>query len=104
MSVRGHKMSSLFAMRGGQLEYVRPGAVYRRLRPDRASEIAEILAVYADPSGIPHFRYNVMIASAHGPTVREGPRVLAAKIFLDQYGERLFQGRHETPLERRRAG
>jgi len=103
MSVRGRKMSSLFYMRGDRLEYVRPGAAFRRLRSDRAIETAEILAVYTDPSGIPHFRYDVVITSAHGPVVREGPRVLAAKSFLDQYVERLFQSGDEMPLERRRA-
>ena len=90
---RGRKMTSVFCEREGVLEYVRPGARFRRLTGDETIETAEILAVYTDPYGVPHFRFDVLFEGPDWPTVREGPQVLSVKTFLA-----LFQVRVEETL------
>lgn len=90
------KLTSVFCLRGKAVEYIRPGAIFRRIRADQTTETAEIVDVYSDPSGIPHFRYDLTFERPHWPAVREGQRVLSARTFFDQFSERL-----EAKLDRR---
>jgi hypothetical protein len=85
----GRRMASIFCLRGDRLEYIRAGSTFRRVRGDRLIETAEINAVYADPSGIPHVRYHVVFKNAGRPAVREGPRVLAVKTFIETFTQRV---------------
>jgi hypothetical protein len=86
---RGRSLTSLFVMRGGALEYIKPGGIFRRTREDAVVETAEIIAVYNDPSGIPHVRFDVVFEKPDCASYREGPRVLAVEIFFEKFDERV---------------
>jgi hypothetical protein len=86
---KGRKMASVFCLRGDRLEYIRAGSAFRRVRADRAVETAEVSSVYADPSGIPHIRFDVVFENASREPVREGPRILAVKAFIETFTERV---------------
>ena len=94
MAHNGRKLTSGCCKRGKSVEYVRPGAVFRRVRTDQITETAEIVEVDTDSVGIPHFRYDVTFKHACHPVTHEGLRVLAARIFFDQYDQRLEKGRN----------
>ncbi len=89
MVERGRSLTSLFVMRGGALEYIKPGGVFRRTRKDATIETAEIIAFYNDPSGIAHVRFDVVFEKADCASYREGPRVLAAGTFFETFDERV---------------
>lgn len=89
MSEQRRSLTSLFVMRGGALEYIKPGGVFRRTRKDATTETAEITAVYNDPSGIPHVRFDVVFEKAGCASYREGPRVLAVETFFETFDERV---------------
>ena len=89
-------MASVFCQRQGALEYVRPGAMFRRALPDHMVETAEVLAVYTDPYGILHFRFNVTFEMPHRPPICEGPLVLSVKAFFDRFRERVNDPASET--------
>jgi hypothetical protein len=82
-------MPSVFCLRGDKLEYIRAGSAFRRVRLDRMTETAEISSVYADPSGIPHVRFDVVFENPDRAVVREGPRILAVKTFIATFSERV---------------
>ncbi len=89
MTEQRRSLTSLFVMRGGALEYIKPGCVFRRTRKDAMIETAEITAVYNDPSGIPHVRFDVVFEKPDCASYREGPRVLAVKTFFQNFDERV---------------
>lgn len=89
MTEQRRSLTSLFVMRGGELEYIRPGCVFRRTRKDATIETAEITAVYNDPSGIAHVRFDVVFEKPDCAAYREGPRVLAAASFFETFDKRV---------------
>lgn len=91
MTSNGRKLTSVFCKHGKATEYVRAGDVFRRVRPNRMTETAEIVEVYTDPAGILHFRYDVVFERDNWEPMREGHRVLAAKSFFDQFNERHYK-------------
>ena len=86
---KGRRMASVFCLRGDRLEYIRAGSTFRRIRRDRMVETAKISSVYADSAGIPHVRFEVVFHNASRAAVREGPRVLAVKTFIEMFTERV---------------
>ncbi|HVO15707.1 MAG TPA: hypothetical protein VMV26_10860 [Alphaproteobacteria bacterium] len=86
---KGRRMPSVFCLRGDRLEYIRAGSAFRRVRPDRMTETAEISSVYADSAGIPHVRFDVVFENPNRAAVREGPRILAVKTFIEMFSERV---------------
>jgi hypothetical protein len=86
---RGRRLASTFYLRGDRLEYIRAGSAFRRARPDTMIETAEINAVYTDSAGIPHVRFDVVFENPNRAAVREGPRILALKTFLQMFTERV---------------
>jgi hypothetical protein len=86
---KGRKMASVFCLRGDRLEYIRAGSAFRRVRADQMIETARINSVYANSAGIPHVRYEVVFESLSREAVREGPRILAVKTFIEMFTERV---------------
>jgi hypothetical protein len=85
----GRPLVSMFLMRRGkQLEYVRPGASFRRLTAEKVDETVEITAVAVDSYGIPHVRFKVSFRRPDGGRFDGGVRMLALKTFATQYRER----------------
>jgi hypothetical protein len=74
--------------RGGQMEYVRAGAAFRRVRRDETVETAQISQVYIDPQGIPHVRFDVHFKHPRRSAYKDGPRVLAISTFFQTFQER----------------
>ena len=89
MTGQRRSLTSLFVMRGGEVEYIKPGCVFRRTRKDAMVETAEITAVYNDPSGIAHVRFDVVFEKPDCASYREGSRVLAAETFFKTFEERV---------------
>lgn len=86
----GHPLVSMFLMRRGKkLEYVRPGASYRRTTAEMVDEAVEITAMQVDAFGIPHVRFRVSFRRPDGKQFDGGVRMLALKAFGTQYRERL---------------
>lgn len=88
---KGRRMASVFCLRGDKLEYIRAGSAFRRVRPDKMTETAEINSVYANSSGIPHVRFDVVFENPNRAAVREGPRILAVKTFIEMFSERVVR-------------
>jgi hypothetical protein len=88
---KGRRLASIFCLRGDKLEYIRAGSTFRRARADSMTETAEINAVYADSAGIPHVRFDVVFENPNRATVREGPRILALKTFIQMFNERVVR-------------
>ena len=85
----GHPLVSMFlTRRGKQLEYVRPGASYRRMTAEKVEETVEITAMAVDSFGIPHVRFKVSFRRPDGKQFDGGVRMLALKEFGTQYRER----------------
>ncbi len=71
------------------LEAIRAGCVYRRVRADNMVETASVLEITDDSFGIPHVRFRVSIGGADRFLFRDGPRLLALRSFAEQYRERI---------------
>jgi hypothetical protein len=71
------------------LDVIRAGSVYRRVRRDNTVETATVLAIRDDSLGIPHVRYRISIGRADHHVFEEGPRVLSLSCFAEHYLERL---------------
>lgn len=57
---RGRERSSIFVKRGRRaVEYIRPGASFRRIKPDKSVETARILSVVLDGLRIPHVQFEL---------------------------------------------
>jgi hypothetical protein len=85
----GRKLKSMFMMRGNTLEYVSAGSSFRRVREDDMHETARIDAVYTDPAGIPHVRYDVVFEKPNRAPHHEGPRNLALRTFFQNFSQRV---------------
>jgi hypothetical protein len=92
----GHPLVSMFLMRRGRgklLEYVRPGAIYRRMNAGQVEETVTVTAMGVDSFGIPHARFKVSFRRPDGKQFDGGERMLALKAFGGQYRERFFDER-----------
>jgi hypothetical protein len=67
------------------LDAIRTGSVYRRVRADRTVETAKVIAIDNDPFGIPHVRYEVVFGRPDRAPLAEGPRILALSRFAETY-------------------
>jgi len=86
---RGRERASIFFKRGREMEYLRRGMVFRRMKPDRSVETAQVLSVILDGLRIPHVRYEVAFRRpGHSGAVSEGPRMLALSAFAEEYMDR----------------
>jgi hypothetical protein len=74
-----------FARKTVDLNAIRTGAVYRRVRADRTVETAKVIAIDNDPFGIPHVRYEVVFGRPDRAPLAEGPRILALQRFAETY-------------------
>ena len=83
------RITGLFGKRRDPVEFVQPGAVYRRVRADRVVERAEVIDSYADAAGIPHVRYDVTLESPSGLCMHEGTRVLSLRAFSERFAAHL---------------
>lgn len=89
-SVSFHKRerASFFFRRGKEVQYLKAGAKFRRLRDKSTEETAKVLSVSTDGFGIPHVRYEIEIGKLGAQTrFKDGPRVLALQSFIGAYRE-----------------
>lgn len=80
---------SFFIKRGGDIEYVKAGDVFRLHKKARLSESARVLSLALDGQKIPHIRYNIRFRRGQGVEFDGGSRVMALKPFLKMYSERV---------------
>ncbi|HTI87778.1 MAG TPA: hypothetical protein VL966_14325 [Alphaproteobacteria bacterium] len=71
--------------KGPDLEAIRTGSVFRRVRADRTVETAKVIAIDNDAYGIPHVRYEVVFGRPDRAPLAEGPRILALSRFAETY-------------------
>jgi hypothetical protein len=92
---------SFFIRRGGEIEYVKAGDVFRQRAGARMSESARVLSLALDGQRIPHVRYNVRFRRGQGVEFDGGSRVMALRPFLKLYSERVppERGGPERPPE-----
>lgn len=81
--------TKLFKREVVDLDAIRAGSVYRRVRRDNTVETATVLSIRDDSFGIPHVRYRVCIGRADHHILEEGPRVLSLSCFAEHYLDRL---------------
>lgn len=87
---RGSERASAFFKRGRDMEYIRRGMKYRRIKPDKSVETARVLSVVLDGLRIPHVRYEINLQRPSRIVgFRDGPRILALSAFADTYRERV---------------
>jgi hypothetical protein len=84
---RGRERSSIFIKRGRRaVEYIRPGASFRRVKPDKSVETAKILSVVLDGLRIPHVHYELALQSpSRAKALKVGPKTLSLASFADTY-------------------
>jgi len=75
----------LFARKAPDIEGIRTGAVFRRVRHDNTVETAKVIAIDKDSFGIPHVRYEVVFGRRDRAPLAEGQRVLALQRFAETY-------------------
>jgi hypothetical protein len=63
-----------------------PGARFRHIS-SKVIETAEVLAITADPMGIPHVRFTVVIESRYRSPVETGPRMLNLQSFTERFSD-----------------
>lgn len=86
---RGRERASVFIKRGRDMEFIRRGMSFRRVKPDKSVETAKILSVMLDGLHIPHVRYEINVERPSRAAVfKDGPRVLSLSTFTDTYRER----------------
>jgi len=89
---RGRERSSIFIKRGRNMEYIRSGTAFRRIKPDKTIETAKILAVMLDGMHIPHVRYEIRLERPSRTLIfKDGPRTLSLTSFTHTYRERVAQ-------------
>jgi hypothetical protein len=87
---RGRERSSFFIKRGRKMEFIRRGAAFRRIKPDKSIETAKVLAVVLDGMKIPHVRYEINLERPSRTLVfKDGPRILSLSSFTHTYRERV---------------
>jgi len=83
---RGRERSSVFIKRGRDMEYIRRGMSFQRIKSDKSIETAKILAVVLDALKIPHVRYEIDLQRpSRSATFKVGPRTLSLTSFADTY-------------------
>lgn len=80
---------SFFVRRGGYLEYVKAGDVFRQRGASRNGETAVVTAIGLDGQQIPHVRYRLTFRRGRGLEFDGGSRTMALKPFLKMYAERV---------------
>ncbi|MGQ0676530.1 MAG: hypothetical protein ACT4N4_10665 [Rhodospirillales bacterium] len=80
---------SFFVKRGGEIEYVKAGDLFRQRGRPRLSETARVLSLALDGQKIPHVRYNLRFRRGQGVEFDGGSRAMALKPFLKLYSERV---------------
>ncbi|MCK6454431.1 MAG: hypothetical protein L6R19_26815 [Alphaproteobacteria bacterium] len=80
---------SFFVRRGGHLEYVKAGDVFRQRGAARVGETAVVTGIGLDGQQIPHVRYRLTFKRGRGLEFDGGARTMALKPFLKMYGERV---------------
>lgn len=65
------------------------GDVFRRIRPSKAAEIAEIVAVWPDRSGIPHVRFRLQVVRQGRAVPEADERTLSLAAFRQLFPERM---------------
>ncbi len=68
---------------------MKPGDQYCKTDGRRVLEIATVLALLPDLTGIPHVHFNVAFARLDGAAVQDGPRTLALSRFMTKYPEHM---------------
>ena len=96
LTSRGAERTSMFFKRKNNknnVEYIKSGSIFRRVRSDKTIETAKILSVVSDSFNIPHVRYDLEFRKPFASVdFCTGPRVLALATFIDIYKERVFSG------------
>ena len=83
---RGRERSSIFIKRGRDMEFIRRGMAFQRIKPDKSIETARILSVVLDGMHIPHVRYEITLQRPSWSTVfKDGPRTLSLTSFAKTY-------------------
>lgn len=86
---RGRERASVFIKRGRDMEYIRRGMSFRRVKPDKSIETAKVLSVVMDGQQIPHVCYEINVERPSRTAVfKDGPRILSLSTFTDTYRER----------------
>ncbi|MGH6619723.1 MAG: hypothetical protein ACREF6_09275 [Alphaproteobacteria bacterium] len=86
---RGRERASVFIKRGRDMEYIRRGMSFRRVKPDKSIETAKVLSVVMDGQQIPHVRYEInVVRPSRAAVFKDGPRILSLSTFTDTYRER----------------
>ncbi|HET8729342.1 MAG TPA: hypothetical protein VFO41_17710 [Alphaproteobacteria bacterium] len=70
-------------------ETISAGAQFRRTMPSKASEIAQVVAVSSDRTGIPHVRFRLRVERPDRPAVQSAERTLSLAAFKQLFPERL---------------
>jgi len=65
------------------------GAVFRRIGPGQAREMAQVLSVAEDNAGIPHVRYRLRVERPDRDPVAPEDRTLSLGAFVERYPERV---------------
>ncbi len=73
----------LFKRRNRDAE-VTEGAVFKRIHPTNLVELAEVVWVGKDSSGIPHVRYKMSYVRSDGNDP-QGTRILSVSCFTERY-------------------
>lgn len=85
---RGRERASAFFKRGREVEYIRRGMRFRRVKSDNSIETAHVLSVVLDRVQIPHVRFELKFQhSARTAGIVDGPRMLALSVFANTYRE-----------------
>ena len=87
---KGRTLASMFFKRGRELEYVRPGSMFKRVHDDEIVETAKVESVATNADGIPHVKFKVSFSRPNRVTYDEGSCMLALRSFADLYKERVL--------------
>ena len=86
---RGRERSSTFIKRGRDMEYIRRGMSFHRIKPDKSIETAKILSVVMDGLKIPHVHYELNLRRpSRSAAFKVGPKTLSLASFTDTYRSR----------------
>lgn len=70
-------------------ETVDVGDVFRRIRPSKTAEIAEIVSIWPDRTGIPHVRFRLQIVRQGRALPETDERTLSLAAFRQLFPERM---------------
>lgn len=72
-----------------QSETIPVGTQFRRIVPSKGAEVAQVVAIGADRSGIPHVRFRLRLERTGGPAILASERTLSLSAFKALFPERL---------------